>query len=57
MGEQLARVELFLLTANLIHRFSLGFPDNEPKPDLHQKDKHRVGNMSASFKICAKERV
>ena len=34
LGESLAKLELFLFLANVLHVFSIDFPADEPQPSL-----------------------
>ncbi|XP_077978782.1 cytochrome P450 2U1-like [Glandiceps talaboti] len=54
LGEQLAKAELFLFVVNLLQRFDLRLPDDQPKPTLEGK----VGALWTPqiFQVYASER-
>ncbi|XP_072021871.1 cytochrome P450 2J2-like [Amphiura filiformis] len=54
IGEQLARMELFLLMTNLLQRFTFEIPKEDPKPNL--AGKHGITLSPGRFRICAVNR-
>ncbi|XP_072041398.1 cytochrome P450 2U1-like [Amphiura filiformis] len=54
IGEQLARMELFLFMTNLLQRFTFGIPKEEPKPNL--AGEHGITLSPGRFRICAVSR-
>lgn len=51
LGEQLARVELFIFFTSLMQRFTFTIPDNQPKP--REEAVFRQLQSPHHFKICA----
>lgn len=54
LGDILARMELFLYFASLVHRFDISVPEGRPMPSL--KGNVGVTISPQSFKICLKPR-
>ena len=54
MGEQLVRMELFLLISNLLHQFTFTFPEGE-KPSLEEN--RNVTSSPKKFLIIATPRT
>ena len=54
MGEQLVRMELFLLISNLLHQFTFTFPEGE-KPSLEEN--RNVTSSPKKFLIIATPRA
>ncbi|XP_072021832.1 cytochrome P450 2J5-like [Amphiura filiformis] len=54
IGEQLARMELFLFMTNLLQRFTFEIPKEDPKPNL--AGEHGITLSPGRFRICAVNR-
>ena len=58
MGEQLARVELFLVISNLLQRFTIKFADEKYRQNLTECDPDNVVNiMSVPFEVVVESRA
>ena len=57
MGEQLARVELFLLLSNILQRFTIKFDDDKYKENMTETQYDNVVNMPLPFEVIVESRA
>ena len=57
MGEQLARVELFLVLSNILQRFTIKFSDEKYKQNLTEVQSDNVVNMPLAFEVIVESRA
>lgn len=54
LGEQLARMELFIIFSHLLHRFTFTKPEQDPP--IQVEGIFSLNYRAAPFKVCATER-
>ena len=57
MGEQLARVELFLVLSNLLQRFTIKFADEKYRENLTKTQSDNVVNLPLAFEVIVESRA
>ena len=57
LGEQLSRMEMFLLLANLFHNYSFTFPEDEPDPPVEAESHGMSLLFPKSYKLCPQQRL
>ena len=57
MGEQLARVELFLVTSHLMQRFTIQFADEKYKSNIAEPNVDNVTNIPTAFEVFIESRI
>ena len=57
MGEQLARVELFLVLSNVLQRFTIKFADEKYRVNLTETQSDNVVNLPLAFEVIVESRA
>ena len=57
MGEQLARVELFLVLSNVLQRFTIKFADEKYRENLTETQSDNVVNLPLAFEVIVESRA
>ena len=57
MGEQLARVELFLVLSNVLQRFTIKFADEKYRENLTETQTDNVVNLPLAFEVIVESRA
>ena len=57
MGEQLARVELFLVLSNVLQRFTIKFADEKYRENLTETQSDNVVNLPRAFEVIVESRA
>lgn len=57
MGEQLARVELFLVLSNVLQRFTIKFADEKYRENLTETQSDNVVNLPLVFEVIVESRA
>ena len=57
MGEQLARVELFLVLSNVLQRFTIKFADEKYRENLTETQCDNVVNLPLAFEVIVESRA
>ena len=57
MGEQLARVELFLVLSNVLQRFTIKFADEKYRENLSETQSDNVVNLPLAFEVIVESRA
>ena len=57
MGEQLARVELFLVLSNVLQRFTIKFADEKYRANLTETQSDNVVNLPLAFEVIVESRA